>query len=89
VYFDLCPSWRTANERLREALTQVGHADAPVGLIQVESEAEAAAAGFAGPPTILGERTRLVPQSRCTPWAGVPHVLDLSRHSSASGLTHD
>jgi hypothetical protein len=62
VYFDGCPSWRTANERLREALTQAGHADAPVGLIRVESEAEAAAAGFAGSPTILVNGRDLFPE---------------------------
>jgi hypothetical protein len=80
VYFDGCPSWRTANERLREALTQAGHADAPVGLIRVESEAEAAAAGFAGSPTILGERTRLVPG------AAVPDGLACHLYSTSAGL---
>ncbi|WP_238016789.1 hypothetical protein KZZ52_43745 [Dactylosporangium sp. AC04546] len=50
-YFADCPNWRLAEQRLRQALTDAGHADAEVRLVAVESEADAAAVGFAGSPT--------------------------------------
>jgi hypothetical protein len=53
VYFDGCPSWRIAYERLVEALDRVGRGDSRVELSMVESEAEAVAANIAGSPTIL------------------------------------
>ena len=80
MYFDGCPSWRTADERLREALTQAGHADTPVSLIQVESAAEAAAAGFAGSPTILVDGRDLFPA------AAVPDGLACRLYSTSAGM---
>jgi hypothetical protein len=53
VYFDGCPNWRTAQQRLAEAMTFAGLPETPVSLIAVTSSAQAVAAGFAGSPTIL------------------------------------
>lgn len=53
VYFDDCPCWRTADERLGEALTLVGRSDVPVTLVEVGSETEARVSGFAGSPRIV------------------------------------
>jgi hypothetical protein len=80
VYFDGCPSWRTASERLREALARVGYPAAPVVLTRVESDAEAAAAGFAGSPTILIDGRDMFPG------AAVPHALACRLYSTSAGL---
>jgi hypothetical protein len=53
LYFDGCPNWRIADERLRHALTHVGRADARVEYRKVRSPEEAAANQFRGSPTIL------------------------------------
>ena len=53
LYFDGCPNWRIADERLRHALARVGRSDARVEYRQVNSPEEAAAARFRGSPTIL------------------------------------
>ena len=52
VYFEACPHWRGALERLTEALAQVDRDD-PVQLQLVTNEAEAHAHHMAGSPTIL------------------------------------
>jgi hypothetical protein len=61
VYFEGCPSWQVAHQRLVKALTRAGHADTPVTLVRVGSHAEATAAGFAGSPTILIDGRDLFP----------------------------
>lgn len=53
LYFDQCPHWRLADERLREALTAVGRADQTISYVQVGTAEGAAGSGFAGSPTIL------------------------------------
>jgi hypothetical protein len=63
VYFDGCPCWRTADERLAEALTRIGRPDVPVTRVQVESETDARASGFAGSPTIMIDGVDLFPGS--------------------------
>jgi hypothetical protein len=50
-YFADCPYWRQAEQRLRQAVDEVGRTDATISLVCVETEAEAAAVGFAGSPT--------------------------------------
>ena len=57
--------WRTAEQRLVQALAQIGRSDTPVTLVQVDSTADAEAAGFAGSPTILVDGPRTC--SRSTP----------------------
>ena len=52
-YFDGCPSWRAAEQRLRSALDSTGHADAEIILRRVETEADAERLSFRGSPTIL------------------------------------
>jgi hypothetical protein len=56
-----CLSWRTAHERLVEALDPVGRGDAQVGLTLFETGPEAVAANFAGSPTILVDGRDLFP----------------------------
>lgn len=53
LFFDGCPNWRTADQRLREALRQAGHADVAVRHRRIETPEQAEAAGFAGSPTVL------------------------------------
>lgn len=52
-YFDGCPSWQTADMRLREALDATGHGDVPIHHQKVESPEEADRLGFVGSPTVL------------------------------------
>jgi hypothetical protein len=80
VYFDGCPSWRTATERLREALALIGQPDAAVGFTLVETEEEAAAAKFAGSPTILVDGQDLFLA------AGAVHSLASRLYSTSQGL---
>ena len=61
VYVGGCPCWRTATERLGRALTLIGHDEVQVGLVEVQSEADAAKSGFAGSPTILIDGDDLFP----------------------------
>lgn len=53
LYFDDCPNWTVADERLREALSLVGRDDLAVEYILVQTPEEAEALGFRGSPTIL------------------------------------
>ncbi len=55
LYFDDCPNWRLADERLTQALASTGYADAVVEYIQVTTEERAIELGFVGSPTILLE----------------------------------
>jgi hypothetical protein len=52
-YFDGCPNWRTAEERLRAALDDAGASDAAISLERVATQEEASRLGFRGSPTIL------------------------------------
>jgi hypothetical protein len=52
-YFDGCPNWRIAEQRLRAALVDAGAADAEVALERVETHQEALDLGFQGSPTVL------------------------------------
>ena len=51
-YFDGCPNWKVADERLREAMRTVGRDDITVRRRKVETPAHAEAVRFAGSPTI-------------------------------------
>lgn len=53
LYFDGCPSWRLADERLAEALALTGHPDQPVTRRQVTTPEQAEQLGFRGSPTVL------------------------------------
>lgn len=52
-YFDDCPNWRVADERLREALAAVGKPGHAIDYQRVDSPEEAERVGFGGSPTIL------------------------------------
>lgn len=62
VYFEGCPSWQITLSRLHAALDAVGHASAPVDLVQVHL-AEEAPAQFAGSPTVLVDGQDLFPDA--------------------------
>ena len=53
LYFDGCPNWRVADERVREALARVGRDDVHVVRRSVATAEEAEAVGFCGSPTVL------------------------------------
>jgi hypothetical protein len=52
-YFEGCPDWRTAHDRLQEALRAEGMADAEPVLERVETAEEAERLRFIGSPTLL------------------------------------
>ena len=52
-YFDGCPGWQAATDRLREALRLVGLGDQEIRFQNVKTPEQAAELGFAGSPTIL------------------------------------
>ena len=88
-YFAGCPNWRTAGQRLRQALDEVGRADVPITFVPVETDAEAVALGFAGSPTFTVDGSDLFDAATpagalacriySTPagLAGVPEVSDM------------
>lgn len=53
VYFDGCPHWSVAEERLRSALTRVGREDEKIRHVLVATSEDAESLGFIGSPTIL------------------------------------
>ncbi len=53
LYFDGCPNWTVADERLAEAARLVSRADLTVHRRRVDTEEDAIAVGFTGSPTIL------------------------------------
>lgn len=52
-YFDGCPNWRLAHQRLLEALQAAGRHDERIAYERIETHEEADEAGFRGSPTIL------------------------------------
>ncbi|MCY9785255.1 thioredoxin family protein [Nocardiopsis sp. EMB25] len=52
LFFDGCPNWRLARERLHQALTRVGLPSVEVELVVVGTEEEAHDLHFPGSPTI-------------------------------------
>lgn len=53
LYFDGCPNWTVADERLAEAARLVSRDDLTVQRRTVNTEQDAIAVGFTGSPTIL------------------------------------
>ena len=53
LYFDGCPNWQVANERLRTAMALAGRGDVRVEHRLVTTAEQAEAAGFHGSPTVL------------------------------------
>lgn len=52
LYFDGCPNWTVAEERLHEALRSVDRDDVHLAKVRVGSSQEAEELGFVGSPTI-------------------------------------
>ena len=52
-YFDDCPNWKVAEDRLRQALADLGRPGQPLLHQRVETPEEAERVGFGGSPTIL------------------------------------
>jgi hypothetical protein len=69
-YFEGCPHWQTAHDRLREALRAEGMADVELVLERVETAEEAERLRFIGSPTILVDGR--------DPFAGVGPVFGLT-----------
>ena len=57
LYFDGCPNWQDAADRVQAAADTVGLSDVTIGYRRIETEEEAAALPFAGSPTILIDGT--------------------------------
>ena len=57
LYFDGCPNWTVADERLAEALRKVGRNDVSVERLRVESLEQAEEMGFLGSPSIRVDGT--------------------------------
>ena len=53
LYFDGCPNWLEADERLQHALDALGRSDVEIERIEISTPEEAEAAQFCGSPTIL------------------------------------
>lgn len=52
-YFDGCPNWQLARDRLRQALRSTGRGEGAVTYERIESPEQAERARFRGSPTIL------------------------------------
>jgi hypothetical protein len=52
-YFDGCPSWRVAEDRLRQVLEEIGRPDVSIQLERVETLERAQEVAFRGSPTVL------------------------------------
>ena len=52
-YFDGCPSWRVAEDRLRQVLEELGRPDVGVALERIETLERAQEVAFRGSPTVL------------------------------------
>jgi len=52
-YFDGCPSWRVADERVRQVVGRASEGDHNIAYQKVETQEEAERARFRGSPTIL------------------------------------
>jgi hypothetical protein len=61
LYLEGCASWRTATERLRQALALLGSPDTPINPVQVGFDASGDNAVFGGSPTILVDDQDLFP----------------------------
>ena len=68
VYFDGCPNWQVAGQRLRLALDRLGRPEVAISWVRVETTEEADAAAFAGSPTIVVDGEDLFPGA--VAWTG-------------------
>ena len=61
LYLEGCASWRTAAERLRQALALHGSPDTPIKSVQLGVDAVGDNPGWGGSPTILVDDQDLFP----------------------------
>jgi hypothetical protein len=61
LHIDDCPSWIESESRLIDALSRVGAAGVSIKVVTMTDAAQAAAANFAGSPTILVDGVDLFP----------------------------
>lgn len=78
LYWEGCPSHPQALAELRDALAELGHADAEVVLHEVETEDEAAELGFCGSPTIRVDGADPVPPPEGEPTGLTCRVYELA-----------
>lgn len=57
LYFDSCPNWQEAADRVRAAAIAAGQSAVEIGYRKIATDEEAAALPFAGSPTILIDGT--------------------------------
>ena len=67
LYFDGCPTYRTAEETLREVISEQGM-DANVALVAVNSNEEAQRLRFPGSPTVRVDGEDLFPTTEREDW---------------------
>jgi len=53
LYFNGCPNWRLADERLRNALDRLGQPDQPIEYLTVTTPEQIDQLQFRGSPTVL------------------------------------
>jgi hypothetical protein len=61
LYFDGCPNWHVAHERVTEALRRAGRRDQRVNLVRVSTDDDARALQFPGSPTVRVDGRDLFP----------------------------
>ena len=87
LYFDGCPSWKTALSRLRE---QIGE-NAAIDLVRVETQEEAERRKFVGSPTIRVAGDDLFPMEYSEYALGcrVYHTSEGLRGSPSANMLHE
>lgn len=66
LYFDSCPNWQVARDRIAQALAETGNAGTPITLRTIDTPDEAEREAFPGSPTI-----RIDGVDACGPATGV------------------
>ena len=61
LFFDGCPNWHVAHERVNEALRRAGRHDQRVNLVRVVTDDEAQVLRFPGSPTVRVDGRDLFP----------------------------
>ena len=89
LYFDSCPGWRGAVDRVRQAVADAGlHNHVEIRLVPIETEEEARAHRFLGSPTVRIDGRDLDPNPENLTSFGLQcRIYDYpSRASLSSGL---
>lgn len=81
LYFDGCPNWHEADDRLREALDAVGNAGVAVERVRVSTPEQAVELSFHGSPSVLVNGVDLFAEP------GAPVGLTCRLYRTASGLS--